>query len=142
MKIYLSHKKSTNSEFTHVSNIMILDNIVENCEATEIVIDNFLMQFSINELPIALEKILSKLRINAVLKIIEKDIDIISMKYGRGDWSLEELNSKTFEGSPIKSFLNIETIQEKLTNKVKIEKSQLDQQNGSFFIVARRLTNG
>jgi hypothetical protein len=139
MKIYLSHKKSTNSEFTHVSNIMMLDNIVTNCEATEIVVDNFLLQFSLGELPIALDKILSKLRINSKLTIKEKDIDIISMKYGRGDWSLEELNSNTFDSTAIKCFLNIETIQGKLSNKVQIEKSHLDQKNGNFLIVARRL---
>jgi len=139
MKIYLSHKKSTNSEFTHVSNIMMLDNIVTNCEATEIVVDNFLLQFSLGELPIALDKILSKLRINSKLTIKEKDIDIISMKYGRGDWSLEELNSNAFDSTAIKCFLNIETIQGKLSNKVQIEKSHLDQKNGNFLIVARRL---
>jgi len=139
MKIYLSNKKPENSSHTHVSNIVSLDNTVTDSEATEIVVDNFLCQFSIGELGPALEKILSKLRLNSTLTIKDKDIDIVCMKHVRGDWSLAEVNSNLFQSGATKSFLNIETIQANLPNRFRVEKSYLDQQSGDFLIIARRL---
>ena len=63
MKIYLSNKKPENSQYTHVSNVVSLDNMVLDSEATDVVVDNFLSQFSIDELGVVLTKILSKLRV-------------------------------------------------------------------------------
>jgi len=139
MKVYLSNKKPENSEHVHVSNIVSLDNTVNDSEATEIILDNFLCQFSINELGPVLEKILSKLRLNSTLTIKDKDIDIVCMKHVRGDWSLAEVNSNLFQSGATKSFLNIETIQANLPNRFRVEKSYLDQQSGDFLIIARRL---
>ena len=138
MKIYLSNKKPENSQYTHVSNVVSLDNMVLDSEATDVVVDNFLSQFSINELGVVLTKILNKLRLNATLTIKDKDVDVVCMKYARGDWSLREANSCLFGFGAIKSVINVDTIQANLPSGFRVDRASLDQQSGEFLIVARR----
>jgi hypothetical protein len=137
MKIYLSEKNLTNTEFTHVTNIINLDNTVENTEAKEIVIDNFLRSFKQDEIEEALKKILSKLRIGATVTILDVDVDVISMKFSRGDMTLEELNNSLFSFS-LNSLINIEFITGIISKFVEITDVSLDQNNANFIIKGKR----
>jgi len=137
MKIYLSEKNLTNTEFTHVTNIINLDNTVENTEAKEIVIDNFLRSFKQDEIEEALKKILSKLRIGATVTILDVDVDVISMKFSRGDMTLEELNNSLFSFS-LNSLVNIEFITGIISKFVEITDVSLDQNNANFIIKGKR----
>lgn len=137
MKIYLSEKTLTNTEFTHVTNLINLDNTVETNEAREIVVDNFLTTFKQGEVEEATKKILSKLRIGATLVIADVDIDVAAMKYSRGDMTLEELNNNLFNSS-LNSLINVEYITNIVSNFIEVTAISLDQNNGNFVIKGTR----
>ena len=121
---------------------MNLDEVVFDCEATDIVVDNYLSQFSEKELPQLLYKILSKLRINGTITISDVDIDIVTMRYSRGDINIKDLNDLLFDGTYRKSILNLESVSEVLNNNnFKTEQSSIDSNTGLFFITVRRVAN-
>lgn len=121
---------------------MSLDSVVLDCEATDIVVKDYLSQFADNELEPLLSKIVSKLRTNGTITILDNDIDITYMKYDRGDIDLKTLNSIVFRGQPRKSFLNIETVKDLVKTIFTLEHSSVDSQTGNFIIKARRVVNG
>jgi hypothetical protein len=110
MKIYISVKQPKDDSYNHVSNIMMLDDMVLDCEATDIIVDNYLSQFSESELPQLLSKILSKMRVNGTITIVDIDVDILSMRYNRGDVTIKDLNDLLFGGTSRKSLLNLESV--------------------------------
>ena len=59
MKIYISTKEPEDKNYNHISNVMMLDKVVLDCEATDIIVDDYLSQFSEDELPQLLSKILT-----------------------------------------------------------------------------------
>lgn len=144
MKVYISRwgtsKKPENDEFIHVSNLMWLDNLVLDSEARIIVVDNFFQQFTIKEIPVVMEKILSKLRLGGELLIEETDIDVVSLKYYRGDLSLEEVNNTMFlNESSIKSVFTVEFFRSLLSSlNITITELSLDNRTASFLIKAGR----
>ena len=142
MKVYISTEQPETPEYTHVPNIMSLDSTVLDCEATDIVVKDYLSQFADSELMPLLQKIVSKLRINGAITILDNDIDITYMKYDRGDIDLKTLNSIVFQGKPKKSFLNIETVKDLVKDVFTLEHSSVDAQTGNFIVKARRVTNG
>jgi len=142
MKICISTKQQNIGTHTLISNIMNLDEVVFDCEATDIVVDNYLSQFSEKELPQLLYKILSKLRINGTITISDVDIDIVTMRYSRGDINIKDLNDLLFDGTYRKSILNLESVSEVLNNNnFKTEQSSIDSNTGLFFITVRRVAN-
>jgi predicted SAM-dependent methyltransferase len=140
MKVYISTKKPENDEFIHVSNLMWLDNLVLDSEARVIVVDHFFQQFTIKEIPVVMEKILGKLRLGGELLIEETDMDVVSLKYYRGDLSLEEVNNTMFtDQSSIKSVFTVEMFRSLLSSlNIVIENLSLDNQAASFLVKARR----
>lgn len=142
MKVYISTEQPETPEYTHVPNIMSLDSVALDCEATDIVVKDYLSQFTDNELMPLLQKILSKLRINGTITILDNDIDITYMKYDRGDIDLKALNSIVFRGQSKKSFLNIETVKDLVKDVFTLEHSSVDAQTGNFIVKARRTANG
>jgi len=138
MKIYISVKQPKDDSYNHVSNIMMLDDMVLDCEATDIIVDNYLSQFSENELPQLLSKILSKMRVNGTITIVDIDVDILSMRYNRGDVTIKDLNDLLFGGTSRKSLLNLESVATAFNDSFLIEQSSLDSQLGTFFVKARR----
>lgn len=142
MKIYISANEPTTKDYIHVSNIMTLDTVSLDNEANEIIIENYLSQFSQEEIEPLLKKILTKLRLNGALVIVDNDIDTAVMKYDRGDIDLVALNQIVFRGQARKCVLNIETIKDTLQNSLKIEHSSIDSNSGNFILKLRRSTNG
>lgn len=142
MKIYISSSKPETEEYTHVSNIMTLDTAALDCEATEIVVKNYLSEFTDAEIKPLLAKILSKLRLDGTITILDNDIDITYMRYDRGDIDLRSLNSIVFGGGVKKCFVNVETVKGLLTQGCKVEQSMLDSESGNFVLKARRVANG
>ena len=142
MKIYISTDAPETPQYAHVSNIMSLDNTVLNCEATDIIVKDYLSQFTDIELVPLLQKILSKLRLNGTITIVDNDIDIVCMKYDRGDIDLKTFNSMIFRGQPKKSFLNIDVVKDLIKDSFSIEQAAMDSQTGNFIVKARRVANG
>jgi len=138
MKIYISVKQPKDDSYNHVSNIMMLNDMVLDCEATDIIVDNYLSQFSESELPQLLSKILSKMRVNGTITIVDIDVDILSMRYNRGDVTIKDLNDLLFDGTSRKSLLNLESVATAFNDSFLIEQSSLDSQLGTFFVKARR----
>lgn len=138
MKIYISVKQPKDDSYNHVSNIMMLNDMVLDCEATDIIVDNYLSQFSESELPQLLSKILSKMRVNGTITIVDIDVDILSMRYNRGDVTIKDLNDLLFGGTSRKSLLNLESVATAFNDSFLIEQSSLDSQLGTFFVKARR----
>ena len=138
MKIYISVKQPKDDSYNHVSNIMMLNDMVLDCEATDIIVDNYLSQFSESELPQLLSKILSKMRVNGTITIVDIDVDIRSMRYNRGDVTIKDLNDLLFDGTSRKSLLNLESVATAFNDSFLIEQSSLDSQLGTFFVKARR----
>lgn len=137
MKIYLSEKKPSNTEFTHVTNIINLDNVVEDNEATQIILDDFLRVFKITEIETVVKKVLTKLRLNGSIVISDVDVDVITSKYNRGDMNLEEFNTAVFE-NPSSNLINIEFLREVISKLIKIKSMSLDQNSGKFVIEGTR----
>lgn len=142
MKIYISTKQPEDNNYTHISSVMMLDKIVLDCEATEIIVDDYLSQFSESELPQLLSKILSKLRTNGTITIKDIDVDILTMRYARGDITIKELNDLLFNDVSRKCLMNIESVSTALNKQFKVEQSSIDSHVGNFFLKARRTTNG
>jgi len=141
MKIYISTKEPEDKNYNHISNVMMLDKVVLDCEATDIIVDDYLSQFSEDELPQLLSKILSKLRLDGTITLVDTDVDILSMRYTRGDISIKDLNELLFGSVSRKSLLNIESVSAPLSKGFKIEQSSIDSQLGNFFVKARRVAN-
>lgn len=138
MRIYLSTKKPSDIGYQWISNIASLNQHVLDGEATSIIVDKFLCGFAINELESLLNKIISKLRLNADLVIMETDIDFLCTKYRRSSVNIEELNSILFQNNSIKSFLTIEHIEKYLPPQIQVTHKNFDNKLSQITIKCRR----
>lgn len=139
MKVYISSKKPETDQYQHISNIMTLDNSVLDCEANDIIVNNYLSDFSDGEHELLISKILSKLRLNGTITIIDNDFDILANRYSRNEIDIKTMNQFVFDGGTKKSLLKIESVIELLNGKCKIEQSSITSQDGGFMIKARRV---
>lgn len=138
MRIYLSLQPQSDKSYLWINNLSVLDNSVDQNEAKEIIIDRFLSNFNILDIEKVLDKILSKLRMNSDLTIIEQDIDIILLKYFRNEISLHELNNMILNNRSIKSLLNIEQIETYINNKLHPLQKHIDSNNGTIILKYKR----
>jgi len=138
MRIYLSSQEPPDIGYQWISNIASLNQQVLDGEATSIVVDKFLCGFSINELEALLNKIISKLRLNADLVIMETDIDFLCTKYRRSAIDVEELNSILFQSHSIKSLLTVDHIEKYLPPQIKITHKNFDANLSQITIKCRR----
>lgn len=140
MKIYLSQTKPTDSSYLWVSNMQILDNSVDNNEAREIIVDRYISGFLLPDVEKLLDKIISKIRLNGELIIIETDIDLITMKYFRNELDLNNLNNLLLKTGLLRSVLNIEYIETCLKSKINIYSKHMDNETGLIILKCKRLT--
>ena len=143
MKIILSHTDPESKSHTWISDISTIDSVVDNNEATDVIVDSFLSAFNFESLAHILQKIVSKMRLNSKLVIYQKDLDLLSYRYSKSGMSLTDMNSLLFEDSPsIGCVLNTETISEIISNSnLKIEQKTLDSETMQSVIISRRVAN-
>mgnify|MGYP003132848803 CR=1 FL=1 len=143
MKIILSHTDPESKSHTWISDISTIDSIVDNNEATDIIVDSFLSAFNFESLGHILQKIVSKMRLNSKLVIYQKDIDLLSYKYNKTGMSLTDMNSVLFEDSPsIGCVLNTDAITEIVKgSNLTIEEMTLDAETMQSIIISRRVAN-
>ena len=143
MKIILSHTDPQSKSHVWVKDFSTLDAVVDNNEATEIIIDSFLSAFNFESLGYILDKIVSKMRLNSKLVIYQKDIDLLAYRYNKTGMALSDMNSLLFEDSPsIGCVLNTETISEIIKkSNLKIEEKTLDNETMQSIITSRRIAN-
>jgi hypothetical protein len=140
LKIYLSNEINENYEamgYLRVDNINSIDYIAEDSECTSIIIDTFLNKFAIVNVPEVLFKVVSKLRINSEITIIDNDIDLIANNYTRGIISFMELNEHYFKENFIRSFIRLEDIEDMLSQSGLVIKSK-QLRNNTFTIIYKR----
>jgi len=138
MRIYLSTQQPPDIGYQWISNIAALNQHVLDGEATSIIVDKFLCRFSINELQSLLDKIISKLRLNAELVIMDTDIDFLCTKYRKSDIDVEELNSILFEDSGLKSLLTMEYVEQHIPPNIQVTHKNFDSKLSQITIKCRR----
>ena len=78
MRIYLSKSQPSDASYTWISDLNTLDLLVEDCEATEIIVDNILANFKFEEIGDVIKKIMSKMRIDSQITFYQLDFDLLS----------------------------------------------------------------
>tara|TARA_Y100001936_G_scaffold20231_1_gene17264 strand:- start:5504 stop:5947 length:444 start_codon:yes stop_codon:yes gene_type:complete len=143
MKIILSHTDPESKSHVWVSDFSTIDSVVDDNEATEIIVDSFLSAFNFESLEYILNKIVSKMRLNSKLVIYQKDIDILSYTYNKTGMALSDINSILFEDCPtVGCVLNIETIADIVKgSNLQITQKTLDNETMQAIITSRRVAN-
>jgi hypothetical protein len=143
MKVIISHKNPQQNSHTWIQDISTLDVLVDDAEATEIIVDCALCTFNFANIGGILNKIISKLRLDGKIIIYEKDIDIVCYTYNKSGMNIQDLNSLIFEEVPaVASFLNTEVISDLLTQAgLTIEEKFVNNDTMQSIIIARRTKN-
>jgi hypothetical protein len=143
MKVIISHKNPQQDSHTWIQDISSLDILVDNAEATEIIVDCTLCTFDYNNIGSILGKIMSKLRLNGKIIIYEKDIDIVCHNYNKSGMNIQDLNSLIFEDTPaVACLLNTEVISDLLKQAgLTIEEKFVNNDTMQSIIIARRNKN-
>ena len=116
MKIFISKELPTNDSYAHVSDLALLDLVVENSEATEIIVDNFLSKFTFGEIGNVVQKIVSKLRKNGKIIFYHAEIDMICYQRSRSMIDIDTLNKILFGQGETRSVFPIENLVDLLTS--------------------------
>tara|TARA_R110002020_G_scaffold177788_4_gene370544 strand:- start:339 stop:776 length:438 start_codon:yes stop_codon:yes gene_type:complete len=143
MKVIISHKNPQQDSHTWIQDISSLDILVDDAEATEIIVDCTLCTFDYNNIGSILGKIMSKLRLNGKIIIYEKDIDIVCHNYNKSGMNIQDLNSLIFEDTPaVACLLNTEVISDLLKQAgLTIEEKFVNNDTMQSIIIARRNKN-
>ena len=116
MKIFISKELPTNDSYAHVSDLGLLDLVVEDSEATEIIVDNFLSKFAFEEIGNVVQKIASKLRKNGKITFYHAEIDMICYQRSRSMIDIDTLNKTLFSQGEMRSVFPIENLVDLLTS--------------------------
>ena len=140
MKIIISHKKPKQDSHTWIQDISSLDVLVDDAEATEIIVDCALCTFDYSNIGSILNKIISKLRLGGKIVIYEKDIDMVCYNYSKSGMNIRDLNNLIFEETPaIACVLNTEVISDILKHsELSIEEKFINNDTMQSIIIGRR----
>jgi len=114
-----------------------LQSEVMDSEATDIVLDNLLCEFSIDEQKTLMELVTKKCRIGANVTIIEKDFNVIANNFAIGITSIEDINKFFSGGRGRKSLMNEPMICKLIPSNFKIINKNFDE-DSTITIKARR----
>ena len=144
MKIYLSIQPPEDDlGYTWVPSLAALDSMVQDSEATSIVVDNFLSSEEIDKVGEMLFKIVKKMRINSEIIFYQQDIDLVCHEYSRASFNLEALNQHIFSFPETKSVFNTDILCSALDSlNLEITNKQLNPANFQGVVKARRPYNG
>ena len=142
MRIYLStndeKKKPADPSYTWINDLNTLDLLVENCEATEIIVDNILSDFKFEEIGDVIKKIMSKMRMGSQVTFYQLDFDLMAHEYDKGLLDIHAMNSHLFSGGPKSSVFNMTDICNLIDNHLTIESKDFSHDNFQCVITARR----
>lgn len=137
MKIYLSHNKPSINNYTWINNLSSLNDSVLQSEATEIVCENFLSSFSVDEQKELLNKITDKLRLNSKLIISEVDCNLITKRFYLEEINLTEVNKILFADKR-KSILSVNDILANLPHKLQVNNKHFQYNECKIILTCRR----
>jgi len=121
MKVFYSKNESELSGYIHVANNQMLNMLVDDNEADEIIVDGMLNQVPFSELPEYYNSLLRKLRIGGRIVIYFIDFDIVSMQFEKGDLGIKDMNALLF-GEGALSAINESVVTNLIGTSLKIEK--------------------
>lgn len=135
MKIIISYTNPQTDDLW-INNLDALDVIVDEGEATEIIIDDFLSSVYEKDLHFVLNKLVSKLIKGGRLIIYYTDIELLASKLAQGHITVSDFNDIVFSGCPtLKSFLSTEHILDLLKiSNIKIMTRQI--KNGYTLVLS------
>jgi hypothetical protein len=105
MKIYIGDKDISDESYKKITEVQILNFIAEDSECTNIVLDNILRKFQLNELVAAMQLVAKKTRLGGVISIVDIDFDLLCYVY-RKNANLIALNQAVMTAGGFKSFLS------------------------------------
>ena len=139
MKIYLSNVATDQDGALWINDIRTLDSIVNDAEATSIVVDNFLSQFQFKDMGAIIDKIISKLRINGSIVFYQLDMDILSHQHSRRAVDIGQYNDIVFGELSISSVFNIESLCDLISaSGLSIETKEVNYETFQSIVTARR----
>ena len=130
MKLQFTKEVSSIDYYTHVRDMNLVDIQCDDMEADEILVDNFLNQFTYSILGNVVSKIVSKLRLGGQITIAENDIDFLCHNLSTGKMNHQEFNDTIFSGGPAMCLFSVETIVDLLKQAgLKITEKFIDSNN-------------
>ena len=126
---------------TVINDISLLDMMIEDSECNNIVVDSFLSNFTIEEIPEVLQRILYKLRINGTIIVTDVEIEVMANSLLLSDIDLYDFIRVIFSNEKTKSLLTIELVKSYF-NDFKIEISKAYIENNFFVVEGKRVING
>ena len=126
MRVLLSYNQEDQDRLW-INNISSLDIIVDNGEASEIVVDDILYSFNIKEIPNVIGLIASKIKKGGKIILYFTDVELLSHMLAVGSVTLNDFNEAICPaGVSVKCFLNTDIILEELkTAGFKINQKQI-----------------
>jgi len=104
MKIYIGNREIQDQEFKKITDIKVLDVIVDDSECNVIVLDNILSKYGLQEAINNLNIAIRKLRIGGTVIINDIDFDLLTYLY-RKNPNIIDLNNSMNAFGGFKSFL-------------------------------------
>jgi len=138
MRIKLVGKGSKSQERGGMG-VSQLNSDVLDSEATEVLLDSFLCEFSITEIKKLMELIGSKCRMGCVMTIIETDFDIVFSNVAIGTESLDSVNSRLAQTKGIKSLLTTNMVSNIIPSSFKITNKHFNSEDSTVTIKAKRV---
>ena len=140
MKIYFSRSQPEEEGAVWISDFRSIDVLVNDAEATSIIVDNFLSCVAFSDIGAAIDKIVSKLRMDGCISFFQQDIDMLSHHHGRMSLDFQEYNDLLFSEGPIQSVFNMESLCDLLSSyPLLIETIEMNYDNFQAIVTARRI---
>lgn len=141
MKIYIgSNPNFEDKGYKCITESKMMEYIVDDAEATEIVFDNTLRSNFLNDIDRILATAQKKLRLGGKITIIDVDFDLLTFLYSKTGNIIDLNNGIIGNRIPIRSFLNYEIISELAKSKGLVI-DFIDSKNVEFIISLKRATN-
>lgn len=122
----------------HIDNMNNIHILINDAEADLILVDDFLSDFSYQDVGNVLNLILSKLRINGTIVVNFVDGELAAYNLTRGFMTLEEYNDLVFY-KPIKSVINTSIVVDLLKSfNISVESKIINKDNNVSVVTGRR----
>lgn len=116
-----------------------LNSQVLDSEATEVLLDNFLCEFSITEIKKLMELIRNKCRMGCVMTIIEKDFDILLDNVSIGVQDLDSINFCLENTKGLKSLLTSNILSNMMPSDFQVINKHFNIEDSTVTIKAKRV---
>jgi len=120
MKVIYTKNDPELNGYIHVGNNQMLNLLVDDNEADEIIVENMLSQVPFAELPNYYHSLLAKLRVGGKLVIYYLDFDLVSMQYEKGDLTIKDVSQLVFTEN-VQCLINESVVSNLIGDTLKIE---------------------